>query len=152
MTKRSSVEDIVGVLGKRLSLATIAFHTAAAARLGLGPTDAKCRTLLLERGAATAGELAAQLGVTTGAVTGIIDRLVAAKLARRVDDPRDRRRVVVEPIASAKRDRAHAAAFAPMRRQILALVRRYTPAERERIYEFLTAAAAVMEAEAARLR
>ena len=41
-------------------------------------------------------ELAAEAGLTTGAVTAVIDRLERAGYARRVRDDEDRRRVKVE--------------------------------------------------------
>lgn len=44
----------------------------------------------------TAGELAVEVGLTSGAVTGVVDRLERAGFARRVPDPADRRRVKVE--------------------------------------------------------
>ena len=48
-------------------------------------------------GQITAGELAERTGLTTGAVTGVIDRLEKAGLVRRAKDPDDRRRVIIEP-------------------------------------------------------
>src|SRR5580700_9490830 len=106
MARRSSSpgESIVDLMGKRLSTATILFHTAVADRMGVSGADAKCRSILLQFGPMTAGELARHLGLTSGAVTGVIDRLERARLARRVADPKDRRRVVVEPVANRRRD------------------------------------------------
>src|ERR1700722_20308104 len=93
---RAAEKPIAHLVGKRLSTATIMFHSAVADRMGLSVTDAKCRSILVQLGPMTAGVIAQRLGLTTGAVTGVIDRLVAAKLVRRVGDPADRRRVVVE--------------------------------------------------------
>src|SRR5216684_4723718 len=104
MAKRStSFGTPVGdLLGKRLSTATIMFHAAVADRMGVSVTDAKCRSILLQLGPMTAGALARHLGLTTGAVTGVIDRLERARLVRRVADPKDRRRVIVEPVPNRK--------------------------------------------------
>jgi DNA-binding MarR family transcriptional regulator len=44
----------------------------------------------------TAGDLAKRLSLTTGAVTSVIDRLASAGLAKRVADPDDRRKVIVQ--------------------------------------------------------
>lgn len=58
-------------------------------------TDHKYVDILFRHGAMTAGELAEHAGLTTGAVTGVIDRLEKAGLVRRERDPADRRKVVV---------------------------------------------------------
>ena len=64
--------------------------------LGVNRTDARCLDILDERGSMSAGDLAEASRLTTGAITAVIDRLERAGLARRVPDPADRRRVVVE--------------------------------------------------------
>jgi DNA-binding MarR family transcriptional regulator len=64
--------------------------------VGLHSTDLKCLDLLLLSGATTAGELARHTGLTTGATTAVIDRLERAGFVRRLRDPGDRRRVLVE--------------------------------------------------------
>jgi DNA-binding MarR family transcriptional regulator len=72
------------------------FHHHAAAANGLGITDLKTVSTLMHEGSMTAGEIAKRLGLTTGAVTNVIDRLVRAGYVRRVADPKDRRKVIVE--------------------------------------------------------
>ena len=81
-----------------MGTASIMFHQAVADRLGLNVTDHKCVDLLLLNGPLTAGELAQKTGLTTGAVTAVIDRLERAGFARREDDPHDRRRVIVSVV------------------------------------------------------
>jgi DNA-binding MarR family transcriptional regulator len=73
-----------------------AFEEAAAARLGIGPGDLRCLNAIENAGGLTAGELSREVGVTSGAVTGAIDRLEKVGFARRVADPADRRRVRIE--------------------------------------------------------
>src|SRR3954470_13835237 len=73
-----------------------AFDNLAAERLGVNRTDLHCLNAIENAGGLTAGELAAETGLTSGAVTGVIDRLERAGFARRVADPDDRRRVKVE--------------------------------------------------------
>ena len=73
-----------------------AFDNLAAQRLGVNESDLHCLNIIENAGGVTAGELAAQSGLTTGAVTGVIDRLEKKGFARRVSDPADRRRVKVE--------------------------------------------------------
>ena len=65
--------------------------------VGLNPTDLGSLCLLLLHGPATAGRLADLTGLTTGAVTGVIDRLEAGGFVRRQIDPADRRKVIVVP-------------------------------------------------------
>lgn len=77
-----------------------AFDNLAADRLGVNETDLHCLNIIESRGGLTAGELAAQAGLTNGAITGVLDRLEAAGFARRVADPADRRRVKVEVTGS----------------------------------------------------
>jgi DNA-binding MarR family transcriptional regulator len=77
----------------------ILFHQAVADRLGLHVTDLRCLNLLAQAGPLTAGELGEQTGLlTTGAVTRMVDRLERAGYVRRQIDPRDRRRVIVQPV------------------------------------------------------
>ena len=83
---------------RQFSTATILFHQAIADRMGMHVTDHKCAEILLSAGAITAGELAQRTGLTTGAVTGVIDRLEKAGFVRRAEDPKDRRKVLIEPI------------------------------------------------------
>jgi DNA-binding MarR family transcriptional regulator len=69
---------------------------AMADQHGINRTDARCIDLIDQAGGMTAGELAKAAGLTTGAVTAVIDRLERAGLARRVRDDDDRRRVRIE--------------------------------------------------------
>ncbi|MCI0686405.1 MAG: MarR family transcriptional regulator, partial [Sporichthyaceae bacterium] len=69
---------------------------AIADRAGINATDWECLDVLDWTGPITAGEQARQLGITSGAVTGVIDRLERGGWVRRAVDPADRRRVIVE--------------------------------------------------------
>ncbi len=73
-----------------------AMDEAFAALLGVNRTDQRCLDIVQRLGQITAGELARQSGLTTGAVTAVIDRLEQAGYLRRVRDPADRRKVMVE--------------------------------------------------------
>jgi DNA-binding MarR family transcriptional regulator len=64
--------------------------------LGVNRTDARCLDILDQHGSMSAGDLAEASRLSTGAITAVIDRLERAGLARRVPDPTDRRRVLVE--------------------------------------------------------
>jgi DNA-binding MarR family transcriptional regulator len=79
------------------STMAVFFHTRMAEQVGLGATEEKTLALLGKRGPLTAGEIAAHTGLTTPSVTGLLDRLESKGMVRRVRDPHDRRRVIVEP-------------------------------------------------------
>ncbi len=73
---------------------TVLHNQAIADRVGMGVTDLHCVNLLDLEGPMTAGRLADLLGLTTGAVTGVLDRLESGGVLRREADPSDRRRVI----------------------------------------------------------
>ncbi len=86
----------LAVLGQIDATSTALFQQRAAAHYGLGITEMKALDILVREGAQTAGQLAVALNLTSGAVTGVVDRLQRRGMARRSPDPSDRRRVVVE--------------------------------------------------------
>lgn len=71
--------------------------------LGINRTDGRCLDVVERRGELTAGELAREVGLTTGAVTAMVDRLETAGLLQRKRDPADRRKVLIELTLEAKR-------------------------------------------------
>jgi DNA-binding MarR family transcriptional regulator len=82
---------------RRQQVAYDRFHDAVAAYLGINRTDLRCLDLLdLHGGRLSAGDLASSTGLSTGAVTAMLDRLEKIGYVRRVRDPGDRRRVLVE--------------------------------------------------------
>src|SRR5215217_2877554 len=117
-----SIDPIVELIGFRLSTATVLFHAAIADRLGIGATDVKCYSILRQTGPITAGELAERTSLTTGAITGVVDRLERAELVRRERDPHDRRRIVLELVHNAERERAILQLYQPPGLAINALV------------------------------
>jgi len=72
------------------------FDAVVSERAGINRTDWRCLDILGTRGPMTAGQLAQAIRLTTGAVTGVLDRLEAAGLVRRARDAGDRRKVIVE--------------------------------------------------------
>jgi DNA-binding MarR family transcriptional regulator len=113
-----------------------AFENLAAERLGVSRTDLHCLNAIENGGGLSAGQLAQQAGLTSGAVTGVIDRLERAGFARRVSDPSDRRRVKVE-VTPEFYARA-AAIWGPLHDDwVAALSAGFTAAELSRITEFL---------------
>ncbi|WP_434318509.1 MarR family winged helix-turn-helix transcriptional regulator [Leifsonia sp. P73] len=82
-------------LGAQSASLTGLFQQRAAASYGLGVSDMKALDVLMRNGPQTAGQLGAALNLTSGAVTGIADRLIKRGLARREADAADRRRVLI---------------------------------------------------------
>src|SRR6266536_3895755 len=76
--------------------ATDLVDETAANYLGINRTDARALDVIEQYGPITAGKLAKELRLSTGAVTTLVDRLERAGYARRVADPDDRRRVLIE--------------------------------------------------------
>ena len=102
--KRNALIVRVGMeLGRELSTTSIFFHQAIASRLGLNVTDTRCFELMSRyaQGPLTAGDIARHAGLTTGAVTGILDRLEKAGFVERFRDASDRRKVFVRPCMEA---------------------------------------------------
>jgi DNA-binding MarR family transcriptional regulator len=90
--------DLLGELVRELRQFTglgASFFRAAAARIGMTVTDMQVMDLLESSGPTTAGQLADLTGLTTGAITGMLNRLEEARLVRRERDPNDGRRVIV---------------------------------------------------------
>lgn len=137
--------------GRAASEAMVEFDRRMAEGLGIGYNDYRCLDLLLARGPMQAGEISRAIGFTTGAITGIIDRLVRAGLVERRVDDEDRRRVVVAPVATA----AEARIWPRLHRldsRLEALHRSYNETERALLLDYLTRLAEVMRIEAEALR
>jgi len=126
------------------------YDDAVAERMGLSRTDLRCVDTLERRGTMTAGALAEASGLTTGAVTFLLDRLERAGVIRRVRDTEDRRRVLVElvPDAALRAYRLHLPMIAAMRE----LARHYRMDELSTIRDFLCQARGVYELHAPLLR
>ncbi|MEH6305980.1 MarR family transcriptional regulator [Olivibacter sp. CPCC 100613] len=84
-------------LSRKYSDTSILMHEAIAREIGLSGTDHKYLGLIMQNGQMTAGELSRLTGLTTGAVTGLVDRLERKKLIKRQFDKEDRRKVMIVP-------------------------------------------------------
>jgi DNA-binding MarR family transcriptional regulator len=81
---------------RRNQVLTQMLDEAASDYLGINPIDGRAIDVIDQHGRITAGELARELRLSSGAVTALLDRLERAGLARRVPDDHDRRRVLIE--------------------------------------------------------
>jgi DNA-binding MarR family transcriptional regulator len=89
--------DAIRRLSQQYAYTSIQMHEAIARKAGLSGTDHKYLGFLIQKGQMTAGELSTLTGLTTGAVTGLIDRFEKKKLVKRQFAKDDRRKVFIEP-------------------------------------------------------
>ncbi len=126
----------IGNIVRRMGAQSVIVSQTVAARFGLNTTDLEGLDLIQLQGQVTAGQLAAATGLTSGAVTALIDRLERAGYVERVDDPADRRRVLVRIREGAIVEIAKV--YAPMQKRMFALWSQYSPDELAVIEDFLS--------------
>lgn len=138
-------------LGRELSAWTVMFHQAIAERVGLNASEHKCLDLVLRYGPMTAGQLAELTGLTTGAITGVVDRLEAAGFVQRQNDPSDRRRVIIRPDVK-KAEREIGPLFESIARATDELASRYSERELALINQFVAECIRILRQETLKLR
>jgi DNA-binding MarR family transcriptional regulator len=135
---------------RRMTAQSVLISEAVSERFGLSSTDLECLDLALLSGGATAGEFAKVTGLTTGAITGVIDRLERAGYVRRERDPSDRRKVVVR----ARRSMTHRIApiYDSLKREMTALWSQYSDEQLVLIFDWLTKSCDLAVQEIAKLQ
>ena len=137
MSEKSSRATLLAALrrvGREHSDATVLFHSALAAELGLHPTDYKALGVLDRLGPMSAGELGHHTGLAAASVTNLIDRLETRGFVRRQPDQHDRRRVLLQAdVSELKRNDF----FASWQRSTARIWERYTDTELAVILDFL---------------
>ena len=138
-SKREDLVEAVLNASRESSTTAVFFHTSIAERVGLGATETKTLFLLSRLGPLTAGEIAHHTGVTTPSVTSLLDRLESKGFVRRVRDPHDRRRVMVERNEErlAELDRV----FHALQENFMDFLETYSDEQLATIADFLTRAA-----------
>ena len=150
--KREEVIQAINEKFREISTETIMFHQAVADVLGLHITDHKCLDFIHSYGAMPAGRLAELTGLTTGAITGIIDRLEEAGYVSRTDDPKDRRRIIVEPTKNKKLERKIETIFIPLHERMHKLLSSYSDSELAFLMDVLTKSIELTREESKKLR
>jgi DNA-binding MarR family transcriptional regulator len=140
----------LGRASRLYSTQAVLFTQAIADRLGINLTDLMCIGVLSVTGPITAGRLARLTGLTTGAITGIVDRLVKAGYVERTQDPADRRRVIITPHPRA--GMTIAPYFAPMLQKVNEAVATYTDQELAVIVDYVISGSTILREETTRLR
>ena len=123
---------------REISTETIMFHQAIADVLGLHITDHKVLDFIYRYGPMPAGRLSELTSLTTGAVTGIIDRLEKAGYVRRVNDPKDRRRTIIELTRNKKLERKLEDIFTPLSMRMHKVLSSYSDNELAFLFNVLT--------------
>lgn len=110
---------------------------AIAQHVGLSATEFECSSLIQDYGPFTAGELAKQCHITTGGMTGMIDRLERRGFVQRESDPNDRRRVLVRAIDNPEARQKVRALYGPLQRSFNELVDSYSDEQLAIIVDFM---------------
>jgi DNA-binding MarR family transcriptional regulator len=113
----------------------VMLHQAIAERFGLNSTDLKCLDLARNERQLTAGRLAELTGMSTSAITTVLDRLERAGVIERTADPADRRKVIVTP--TDRHEEARAAVFTELGERFGAVLGDYDDRQLELMTEFL---------------
>ena len=148
---RAELIEALFQASREQSTRTIMFHQALTERLGLNATDHKCLDILSRTGSITAGKLAELTGLTTGAVTGVIDRLEKAGFVRRAKDPDDRRRVVIE-ISLDKAKAAFEPLFVSLGEAMNKLLSQYSEQELAILLDYILQTTIILQEETKKLK
>ena len=141
--RRTELIEAINLEVRRSQNRTDAWDEAVGHAIGINRTDQRCLDIISQESGMTAGRLAELAGLTTGAVTTVLDRLERAGFARRARDESDRRRVRVELT-----EKAHVEIwryYEPLARMSEQLYERYSDAQLELLLDFLRAAAELHE-------
>lgn len=128
---------------RRYLSAVVLNSLAHADAAGLHPTDLYALNILELSGSLTAGALAEQTGLTTGATTRLIDRLERGGHVRRVADSTDRRRILIEAVPDPTFDADDI--FGPARRRLAEVFARYNADQLRILFDYFDQAAAAFQ-------
>ena len=152
MTKaftRGELLAAVAAEAPRQAAAAVRLSIAVAQQIGMPLTDVQCLGLLAS-GPAAPSDLAGQLGLTTGAMTKVLDRLERSGFVTRSPDPTDRRRIVIT--ADPRGFEALAPYYAPMAERMNAYLAGYSDDELRTVLNLMRAGRIAADEEIARVR
>lgn len=141
--------EITRIVVRDLNEQMAQYHEVIAERLGLTLADHKAFDLVCKAGSLTAGQLAQLTNLTSGAVTGLVDRLEHAGVVRRDRDPHDRRRVIIQPSTNVQ---TLTAILDSLSGALLKVCSRYTEQELTTLLDFTQRIVAILHAETAKLQ
>ncbi|HJP80948.1 MAG TPA: MarR family transcriptional regulator [Candidatus Saccharimonadales bacterium] len=108
---------------------TVIHTNAIAHQIGLSATEFEAMDLISRFQPMTAGKLAEYCGLTSGAITGLVDRLERQGFVRRERDPADRRRVFIVPVENEEAKKKVRALYKPMATEFRKCAENYTKDE-----------------------
>jgi DNA-binding MarR family transcriptional regulator len=152
-TSSPSREELATALNRAMRDASakgVIYSQAVAERLGVASADLECLDIIALRGPMAAGEIADAVGLTSGAITGVIDRLERAGLARRERSREDRRKVIVRLLPAV--ERRVVPLFHPMEKAAMTALADYGDKELLLLLEFFRRAGAAATAALTELR
>lgn len=133
---KSDLVAEVGVAVRQMGAQSVVLSKIVADRFSLNQTDLEVLDLIHLRGQASAGDLAEGTGLSSGAVTALMDRLERAGYIERFDDPDDRRRVLVRTCPNAVKSIAET--YSGIQKKMVALWSTYDAKELSTIIDFIT--------------
>ncbi len=151
MAKRDELITELITAFRQSSAEGVIFSQAVAQKVGLNASDLECLDLLQINGAMLAGQIAELTGLTSGAITGLIDRLERAGFVQRESDARDRRKVLITPNLE-KIEAEIGPFYAGMYQHILEITSKYRDEELATLLDFATQAIFTIKQEVAKLR
>jgi len=137
-------------VSRQYSDASIFMHEAIARNAGLSGADHKYLGLILQHKTLTAGDIAKLTGLTTGAVTGLIDRLEKKQLLERQFTPNDRRKFLIIPNMENSMKLLQPI-FSELQEKTMTLLATFTEQEIQVIERYFTEATEIMKAATAQL-
>jgi DNA-binding MarR family transcriptional regulator len=149
---RAALLEALGQEMRKVSAQSVLLSQTVADRVGIHPTDLECLDILNWTGPVTAGRLAELTGLTTGAITGVVDRLERAGFAFRERDVHDRRKVIIQLSPSRDAERMIGPLYASLARRMDELFGGYSDAQLALILDFATRSNAIALEEITRLR
>jgi DNA-binding MarR family transcriptional regulator len=149
MTKAELIGQLVEAT-RASQVATDKMDEAGSEALGVNRTDGRCLDVIQQTGRISAGELAERAGLTSGSTTAVIDRLEAKGYVRRVADPEDRRRVLLE--LTEEMEKRAAEIWGPLGERGVPHLERLSTSEIELLIRYMRFATELNETRAAEIR
>lgn len=134
-SRAALMQELEHAVRKSSALGVIFGQTVANA-VGISSSDLECLDFLNIEGRVTAGRLAELTGLTTGAITGLVDRMEKAGLVRRERDEEDRRKVYIAIVPEALGKIA--SYYAPLQKAVTKNWEGYSDAELKLLLRFMT--------------
>lgn len=142
---RYSVEQVGRLLQAEIA-AVLAYTASVARRMDLGISEIAALEHLQGAGELTPGQLGGLLSMTSGAVTALVDRLVAGGYVERVPNPHDRRSSLLRPTAAGtEKGMEH---LYPLAVEVRRIVADLSEEEREASGKFMESVTAAIERQA----